>query len=48
MRIIYSLAKFAVFQSFCITHGKLTAQSGVGAVKSGVGAVNFPFVTQND
>jgi hypothetical protein len=31
MRIIYSLAKFAVFQSFCITHGKLTAQSGVGA-----------------
>ena len=25
---IYSLAKFAVFQSFCITHGKLTAQSG--------------------
>ena len=30
MRIIYSLAKFAVFQSFCITNGKLTAQSGVG------------------
>jgi hypothetical protein len=28
---LYSLAKFAVFQSFCITHGKLTAQSGVGA-----------------
>jgi hypothetical protein len=23
MRIIYSLAKFAVFQSFCITNGKL-------------------------
>ena len=30
------------------TLGKLTAQSGVGAVKSGVGAVNFPFVIQND
>ena len=27
----HMIAKFAVFQSFCITHGKLTAQSGVGA-----------------
>jgi hypothetical protein len=25
MRIIYSPAKFAVFHSFCITHGKLIA-----------------------
>ena len=35
---LFSLAKFAVFQSFCITNGKLRAPKGIGR----------NFVIQND
>jgi hypothetical protein len=40
---MYSLAKFAVFQSFCITNGKLTAPKGIGL---SISRANFPSTSQ--
>ena len=37
-----------VFQSFCVTNGKLTARTPDSMSEPGVRAVHFPFVTQND